>query len=276
MDLRELAMDMANVVQEAGRHALQYQMTPHDLAVAPLTVDDAQFTPDVDRRLMRYIEGRISEKAFYNGFWRDRPPQCSPWQRYWCVGGVDGGVNFIRNMAEWTVTVSLFEYNENLSAQPIIGIVHAPALGLTYVAARQQGAVRIRTTPLGEKRDKVMPSMASSLKGSVVSYGMSIFPKESLRALDVVAAIAGKPADIKRVGPVSLDLCRVADGTYDAYFEPNLHRWDVPAVSAGTVVVWESQGKVRQWNDDEIQWGIENDIVASNGLIIEELSPYLQ
>ena len=46
-------------------------------------------------------------------------------------------------------------------------------------------------------------------------------------------------------------------------------------MSAGTVVVWEAQGKVRQWNDDEIHWRRENDIVASNGLIIDELRPYL-
>ncbi|KFI72462.1 inositol-1-monophosphatase [Bifidobacterium minimum] len=275
MDLRELAMEMTTVVHEAGRHALQYQMTPHDLSITRPSRDEAEFTPDIDHRLVRYLEDGIGSREPFNGFWRNRPEQCSPWERYWCVGGVDGGINFVRNMAEWTVTVSLFEFNENLSAQPIIGIVHAPALGLTYVAARRQGAVRIRTTPVGEKRDKVMPSMMATLEGSVVSYGMSVFPEESLRALNVVSAIAGKPADIKRVGPASLDLCRVADGTYDAYFEPHLHRWDVPAVSAGTVVVWEAQGKVRQWNDDEIHWRRENDIVASNGLIIDELRPYL-
>lgn len=276
MDLRELALSVARVAQDAGRHALRDQMTPHSLPVSSIQSEEGGFTPDVDRRLVRFEEGRLPEIERFNGFWHSRPADCHPWERYWCVGGVDGGINYLRNMAEWTVTISLFEFNEYCSAQPIIGVVHAPALGLTYVAARRQGAVRIRTTSIGEKRDKVMPSVMSALRGSVVSYGMSTVPQESLRALNVVTAIAGKPADIKRVGPVSLDLCRVADGTYDAYFEPHLHRWDVPAVSAGTVVVWESQGKVRQWNDDEIHWRRENDIVASNGLIIDELRPYLK
>ena len=136
-------------------------------------------------------------------------------------------------MAEWTVTISLFEFDEHCHARPIMGVVHAPAMGITYMAAKGQGAIRIRRNPVGgDKREKVMPSITATLDGSVVSYGMSYVPEESKRALSAVASIAGKPADIKRVGPASMDLCKVADGTYDAYFEPHLHKWDVPAVSA--------------------------------------------
>lgn len=98
---------------------------------------------------------------------------------------------------------------------------------------------------------------------------------ESQRALDVVAKIAGRPADIKRVGPASLDLCKVADGTYDAYFEPHLHEWDVPAVSAGAMVIWEAQGHLTQWNGEGVHWRQENDVVATNGLITNDLSQYL-
>jgi myo-inositol-1(or 4)-monophosphatase len=234
-----------------------------------------QFTSDVDNRVVRFIKTRLSLLDPFQGFWDSRPDTCQPGERYWCVSKIDGVINYIRNMSEWTVTISLFEFNDQGSAQPILGVVHAPALGLTYLAARGRGAIRIRRTSIGEKRENIMPSTTGTLEGSVVSYGMSYFPEESKRALHVVDEIAGRPADIKRVGPASLDLCKVADGTYDAYFEPHLHYWDVPAVSAGTVVVWEAQGRVRQWNDDAIHWRQENDIVATNGLIIEELQPYL-
>ena len=122
--------------------------------------------------------------------------------RYWCVGGVDGVINYSRSMAEWSVTISLFEFNEFGSAQPILGVIHAPALNLTYLAARQQGAIRMRKTPVGEKREKIMPSTVSHLDGSIVSFGMSYVPQEAQHALNVVASLAGKPADIKRIGPV--------------------------------------------------------------------------
>ena len=77
------------------------------------------------------------------------------------------------------------------------------------------------------------------------------------------------------MGPASLDLCKVADGTYDAYFEPSLHSWDIPAVSAAAVVVGEAQGRLRQWDGSPMSWYRTNDVVASNGLIINELREYL-
>ena len=63
-------------------------------------------------------------------------------------------------------------------------MVHAPALGLTYLAVRGSGAIRIRKTPLGDKREKIMPSTTPSLDYAVVSFGMSHVPEESKRALE--------------------------------------------------------------------------------------------
>lgn len=276
MNLRELALKVTDVVQEAGKHVLQDQLNPHDLG-ASLVVGNGstRVTSDTDDTLVRFVENRLRYLGVFDGFWKSRPERSEPGNRYWCVGKIDGSINFVRNMSEWSVTVSLFEFNEFGHAQPVLGVVHAPALGLTYAAAKGQGAIRIRHTAVGDRREKIIPSTTRSLKGSVVCYGMSYFSEESKRALKIIADIAGLPADIKRVGPASLDLCKVADGTYDAYFEPHLHRWDIPAVSAGAVVVWESQGRLQQWNGDAIHWRQENDVVATNGLIDDELQPYL-
>lgn len=274
-NLRDLAMKVAGIAQAAGKHALQDQMAPHNMLISRENPTE-QFNVDVDGRLLRYISGRLADMQHFDGFWQTRPAKSRPGQRYWCVGKIDGAINYIRNMSEWAVTVSLFEFNEEGSAQPILGVVHAPALGETYLAARGAGALRIRNTPVGEKREKVVPSMTSTLDGAVVSFGMSYVPSEAERALRTVAELAEAcPADIKRVGPASLDLCKVADGTYDAYFEPMLHEWDVPAISAGAVVVWEAQGSLKRWNGNGIHWRKNNDVLCTNGLIDRELKPYL-
>lgn len=275
MELRELALEAAKVAQEAGKHALTDQMTPRDLNPVNPEEHDYHEGLEVEKQLSRFLYNRLSFIEPFNGPWDERPEHCNPGERYWCLGGIDGVINFSRSMAEWTIPISLFEFNEQGSAQPVLGVVHAPALSLTYVAARGQGAIRIRKTPIGEKREKIIPSTQSSLDGSVVSFGMSHRPAESKRALDVVAAIAGHPADIKRIGPASLDLCKVADGTYDAYFEPHLHSWDVPAMSAGAIVIWEAEGQLAQWDGSQVHWRSENDVVATNGLIMNELKPIL-
>ncbi|KFI68792.1 inositol monophosphatase family protein [Bifidobacterium magnum] len=275
VELRSLALQAARIAQDAGQHALNDQMSPKDLS--PLDPDQHNYMEglEIEKRLIRFVTNRLLEIAPFDGCWEDRPEHCQPGQRFWCVGGIDGIINYSRSMAEWSVTISLFEFNEEGSAQPILGVVHAPALNVTYLAVRQGGAIRMRKTQFGEKREKVIPSTQRHLNGSVVSFGMSHKPVESIRALNVVAAIAGRPADIKRIGPASLDLCKVADGTYDAYFEPHLHSWDVPAVSAGAIVIWEAQGRLRQWDGGMVHWRSENDVVASNGLIYNELRPIL-
>lgn len=273
--LRNVALEAARIMQDAGKHALTEQTNPRDMKSLQLSEDHLHFTSDLDERLNQFISNRLTYVDVFDGFWQFRPEEAHPGERYWCVGGIDGVINFARNMPEWAITLTLFEFNEECSAQPIIGIVHAPGLGMTYLAVKGNGALRIRRTPIGDKREKIMPSTTPHLDGSVIGFGMSYVPEESKRALDVISRVAGKPADIKRVGPVSLDLCKVADGTYDAYFEANLHRWDVPAVSAGAIVIWEAQGTLRTWNNDTVHWRRENDVVATNGIIADELCAYL-
>lgn len=279
-ELRSLALTVAGLLEEAGKHALHDQINPRNIVQS--VADDQsrngnRYKLEADSRILRFMSTRLADIAHFDGFWSTRPSQSRPGQRYWYIGKIDGVINYVRRMSEWTLTAALFEFDENCEPRPILGVVHAPALGLTYLAAKGAGAVRIHKTAVGEKRDKVVPSMTSSLEGSVLSYGMSFLPGESQRALDVASSlVAGKPADIKRVGPASLDLCKVADGTYDAYFEPMLHVWDIPAIAAGTVVVWEAQGTLSRWDGDRIHWRHDNDVVATNGLIVRELKQYLK
>ena len=255
MELRDLAMQAATIAVEAGRHALQDQINPHDPRSTSAIGQGTQFSPSIDTRLIRYCRTKIAALDPMDGFWEEEAGNRRPGGRYWCLGHIDGPVNYVRNMAEWTLTISLFAVDEKGHASPVLGIVHAPVLGLTYLAAKGQGAIRIRRTIVGDKREKIIPSTMTTLNGSVISFGMSYFPNESEKVLQIVSRMAGKPADIKRVGPVSLDLCRVADGSYDAYFEPALHSW--------------------RWDGGHVRWEGSNDVVATNGLIAEDLNTYL-
>ena len=281
MELRIIAQRLHEAIVEAGEHALQVQISPRTFSTKESLQSGADqgsqlITASVDEDILTFMRHKVDSIGPFDGYWEEAGNDRHPGGHYWSIGKVDGAINFARDMAEWTLTLSLFEINDQGIAYPILGIVHAPALNITYLAARGEGAIRIRRTPSGIKREPIVPTTTAGLKGSVVSFGMSYFAHESRRAIETVAAIAGMPADIKRIGPTSLDLCKVADGTYDAYFEPSLHHWDIPAVSAGSVVVWESGARLRQWDDTEINWYANNNIVASNGLLTDELQPYLE
>lgn len=278
MDLRELATRVEEVCRTAGTHALHDQLIPRELAAAQ-TVSSRnfgrQYTSETDTRIREFMDTELNKIEPHPEFW-DYQGDRHAGDRFWCIGNIDGGINFSRNLSEWTITVSLMEMNEHGEVYPVLGVVHAPALDITYMAARGQGAVRIRRMLTTEKRERVIPSTTPTLKNSVICFGMSYFRAESRRALATVSALSGLPADIKRIGPVSLDLCKVADGTYDAYFEPSLHSWDIPAVSAGAIVVWEAQGHLSRWDGSLINWHEANDVVATNGVIDDDLMRFLR
>jgi myo-inositol-1(or 4)-monophosphatase len=277
MDLQRLAASVAQVARNAGAHALQNQLNPHSFMDAKSAGKKQRYTSDIDQRLQAYCHEKIAQLEPCNGFWDEADlSSAAAGDRFWCIGNIDGVINYERSLSEWTVTITLFEADGRGEAYPVLGIVHAPALGMSYMAAHGKGAIRIRRGPDGiEKREPVIPSTTPSLKNSVVCFGMSYFQDESRRALKTVSAMAGLPSDVKRIGPASLDLCKVADGTYDAYFEPSLHSWDIPAVSAGSVVVWEAKGRLNQWDGSLIHWNRANDVVATNGVIDQELMGYL-
>jgi myo-inositol-1(or 4)-monophosphatase len=278
MDLRQLAQAAQKVCAQAGEHALRNQLIPRTNLVHSHQARQPgrhRYASDIDDKLQSFLLEGLNRLEPHKSFWDEMSGDVQPGDRFWCAGNIDGAINYARNLSEWAITVSLFEANERRQIYPILGIVYAPALGLTYLAARGQGAIRIRHTAEVDKRERIIPTTWPHLYDSVISFGMSYFSSESQRALATVGDLAGRPADIKRIGPVSLDLCKVADGTYDAYFEPSLHSWDIPAVSAGAIVVWEAQGHLSRWDGSLIDWHQANDVVATNAVIDTELMPVL-
>ena len=112
MELRQIALEVARILQDAGKHALNDQTNPHDMRKLEASEDCFHFTSNTDERLQQFISNRLTYVDVFDGFWQLRPEQCYPGQRYWCVGGIDGVINFARNMPEWTITVTLFEFND--------------------------------------------------------------------------------------------------------------------------------------------------------------------
>ena len=81
-----------------------------------------------------------------------------------------------------------------------------------------------------------------------------------------------KSISIRRPGSAALDLCYVAAGRFDGYWELKIHPWDV---AAGILIVTEAGGKVTDFKGDALSI-YEGDIIASNGWIHEEMLRVIQ
>ncbi|MBT2247096.1 inositol monophosphatase [Arthrobacter sp. BHU FT2] len=152
----------------------------------------------------------------------------------WSIDPLDGTTNFIRNIVYYATSVAVADADGTWLA----GVVHAPALGRVYYAARGSGAwleEGDRTTRL----DGPVPGR----KGQILATGFSYDPLVRSQQAAHFAELAEGFADVRRLGSAALDLCMVADGTHDAYGERGLNEHDF---SAGALIAEEAGCWVRR------------------------------
>jgi myo-inositol-1(or 4)-monophosphatase len=151
----------------------------------------------------------------------------------WVVDPIDGTVNFVYGLPAYVVSVAV-----QVDGQSVAGAVANVVDGAVYSAARGHGA-HVR---LGETTTPLRCSGVGELSLSLVGTGFSYDPQLRRRQASVLAELLPQVRDIRRLGSAALDLCLVAAGRLDAYFEDNLNVWDW---AAGALIAAEAGARVR-------------------------------
>ncbi|NPA49364.1 MAG: inositol monophosphatase [Thermodesulfobacteria bacterium] len=180
-----------------------------------------------------------------------------PSGRYWLVDPLDGTTNYAHRFPWFAPSIALME-----DKKPVLGVVYHVMLDELFWAERGKGAF------LNGKALKV--SRVSSLKDAVLATG---FPYGIHEQPDkVVGAFRDfliKAQGVRRAGAAALDLAYVACGRFDGFWEPLLKPWDT---AAGILLVEEAGGRVTNYLGEAYD-PFQNHILASNGLIHEEMVP---
>lgn len=183
----------------------------------------------------------------------------------WIVDPLDGTTNFVHGLPHFAVAIGLVH-----DGQPVVGVVHAPALGETFFAARGGGAFRRRADG---REQRLGVSATTELADALLATGFSYNRNEPGRDDNSrhVAMVLPHCRDLRRLGSAELDLCYVAAGVYDGYWERYLAPYDV---AAGATIVREAGGVVSDWQlgDD---WLFGEQVLASNGALQAELARLL-
>lgn len=157
----------------------------------------------------------------------------------WVVDPIDGTVNFLYGIPAYAVSIAVVSGDPTVPGgwTPLAACVHAPAQGRTYTAARGAGAWREDS----RGRVRLAVNEAPPLSRALVGTGFGYRAERRVGQGRVVAALLPQVRDIRRVGCASLDLCAVAAGELDGYYERGLQPWDLAggalvALEAGAVV----------------------------------------
>ena len=146
----------------------------------------------------------------------------------WVIDPLDGTVNYLYGRRHWSVSVAAEDEHGLL-----VAVVHDPGVEETFTAVRGGGAA-LDGRPL-RVNDPV------SLDRALLSTGYSYDAERRRRQAELAARLAPQVQDYRRTGSAALDLCEVASGRIDAFYEDELGPWDR---AAGTLVVREAGGVV--------------------------------
>lgn len=175
--------------------------------------------------------------------------------RVWILDPLDGTVNFIHRVPHVAVSVALWE-----EGVPVVGVVHDVSRDEVFAAMRGHGAT------LDGRPIRVTET--TDLGSGLVATG---FPYDRRSRAAELAATIGRVLEavqgIRRFGSAALDLCWVAAGRYDAYWEYRLQPWDT---AAGELIVIEAGGRVTDLGGASYRPDAAA-ILASNGYLHDQL-----
>ena len=158
----------------------------------------------------------------------------------WYVDPLDGTVNYLYGIPQYAVSIAAA-----IGGEVVAGVVVDVARSETYAAVRGLGATR-DGTPL---RCTAQADPALALVGTGFAYSAAARTEQA----QVVARMLPQVRDIRRLGSAALDLCAVAAGRLDAYYEAGMHPWDW---AAGTLIAREAGARVDGVNGRPLGTGI--------------------
>ena len=173
----------------------------------------------------------------------------------WIIDPLDGTTNFAHGLALFCVSIAL-EVDGRLE----LGVVYDPIGEELFTAERGQGA-RLNGLPLHV-------SNHGALVDALLCTGFPYSVRDDRGAqVKVFEGFLTRARAVRRLGSAALDLCYVAAGRFDAFWEQELHAWDM---AAGVLIVEEAGGRVTRYDASPIDL-FGGQIVASNGQVHDEM-----
>ena len=173
----------------------------------------------------------------------------------WIIDPIDGTINYASGIPLCCVSIGVEQNGEM-----ILGAVYNPFINELFFAQRGSGA------SLNDKKISVSKKTEVLHSCLVTGFPYTYLDMEN-GPLEVFERLVRKGVPVRRLGSAAIDLCWVAAGRFEGFFEHSLSAWDS---AAGYLIVEEAGGKVTDMNGDKYSH-YQKKIVATNGLIHDEL-----
>lgn len=247
---------LENIIREAGTIALNYFKNLKSLEISKKSPRD--MVTEADIAVEKFLQENLARLYPSVGFWGEESGQSADQSSRWIVDPIDGTHSFLKGQYFWSISVAL-----EIEQELVFGAVYAPALDDDYCAEKGKGALK--------NGESIVVSSESNLADAMISTGFAClrsYLKEN--NLQRFCRFAEKTTGQRRFGSAALDLCMVADGQVDAFWEQELNLYDV---AAGALCALEAGGTVTDFQGNN---GISpKQILATNGKLLGQILPLM-
>jgi myo-inositol-1(or 4)-monophosphatase len=248
---RELLDLATEAAREAGDLLLDHFHRPARGVESKSTPTD--LVSDADRASEDLIVGLIRRRRPRDGIQAEEGgDETSESGLRWVVDPLDGTVNFLFRLPEWSVSIAV-EDQEGTR----VAVIHNPNRDETFTAIRGAGA-KLNGTPISVSGKT---ALAEALIGTGFAYDARARSAQS----ETLARVLPRVRDIRRAGSAAIDLSSLACGRFDGFYEAPMERWDR---AAGELLIAEAGGVV---SDLPAPYGFSTGVIAANPSLHDQL-----
>jgi myo-inositol-1(or 4)-monophosphatase len=252
---------MSAIAREAGALLLQYFHQGLKIEYK----GDADLVTAADRAAETLIRERISKQfPSHDVLGEEQGLNDQRGDYRWYVDPLDGTTNFAHGYPVFAVSMALEhqaleERSSGQRGRRIAGVIYDPTRDELFTAEQGRGA-HLNGKP-------IHVSKATQLKECLVATGFPSHKRHKNPNIYFYHQITLRTHGVRRAGSAALDLCNVACGRFDGFWEFNLNPWDT---AAGVLIVEEAGGKVSRFDGSPFELD-SRETLASNGLVHEAL-----
>jgi myo-inositol-1(or 4)-monophosphatase len=218
---------------------------------------DADLVTAADRASEKLIRERISQQfPSHDVLGEEQGLDDQGGDYRWYVDPLDGTTNFAHGYPVFCVSMAV---EHRASSRRVAGVVYDPTRDELFAAEVGKGA------RLNGKEIQV--SKAATLKECLLATGFPSHKRHKNPNIHFYHQITLRTHGVRRAGSAALDLCNVASGRFDGFWEFNLNAWDT---AAGVLIVEEAGGKVSRYDGSAFRID-SSETLASNGLVHDAL-----
>ena len=245
MNYKKLRKQTEKIVKKASKFMISVDFTVTDKD------DVVNVVTTADVNVQRYLCEKLSKLLPSAGFYCEEENLKDTQSEYiWVIDPIDGTMNFTRGISDCAISVGLI-----CNKEPVLGVVYLPFKKEMFSSSKGENAM---------KNGKKISVSDKPFNRSLLYTAMSLYKKELAPICDnIICETYSKCSDYRRLGTCAVELCYIAEGKADLYFEIRVFPWDY---AGAYFILLQAGGVLKGFKGETLTFDKATPLIGANNI----------